>query len=673
LKYFLSLLLYRLVLLILSPGILIFLLVKSRKNSAFRFRLTERLGVVPRSLKSAGIVVHASSVGEVIALKPFIEELLLAYPELPITLTTYTPTGSTQVKKLFANRVQHCYLPLDIFICTWFFLNKLKPQALIFMETELWPNLIAQAANKKIKLLLVNARLSGHSLKSYKKLSWLIQPTLNCFDVILPQSKTNLQNFITLGTQRLRCQTVGNLKFDISHNANIEDKKIELSHLLPKNRKVWLIASTHQGDEELAIQAFKKLIKTQSNLLLILVPRHPERFDRVEKLCKKHQLTVIKRSEQKQVTESTQVWLLDSIGELTAAYALANIVTIGGSFNQVNGHNPLEPALFKKAIIVGPFMANFSEIEQQLKSVDGLMQLASSEVDELVQAVESLIIDELKQEHLGNNAYQFVLNNQGASKKSVAELQNIMEDSTRTIHLQVDNIYCQYQINLLTDFKPAMLSSDYWEQEDSIVGSAQGRGTTWFVDHQEQQWVLRHYYRGGLIGKLNKDSYIFISQASTRAAQEFQLLSVMQTWQLPAPKPVAYRVRRQGLFYQADLLSTRITNAKDLVAILTEQSISDDIWFSVGQTIKKFHNRGIYHHDLNAHNILLDHNDEPWLIDFDRGDLRVINKSWQQANLKRLLRSFRKEHNKLPHFLWQEKDWQMLLKGYRHLPDLTSV
>ena len=656
-----------------SPLILSFLLIKSRGNATFRARLTERLGLVPRSFKSAGIIVHASSVGEVIALKPFIEELLLAYPELPITLTTFTPTGSAQVKKLFTERVQHCYLPLDVFICTWLFLKTLKPQAIVFMETELWPNLIAQATNKKIKLLLVNARLSDHSLKRYKKLTWLIKPTLNCFDVILPQSKPNLSNFTALGAEESKCQLVGNLKFDISNNANIEAKKIELSGFLPINRKIWLIASTHQGDEELAIQAFKKLINTQSNLLLILVPRHPERFKSVENLCKKHQLSVIKRSDQKQVTESTQVWLLDSIGELMAAYALADIVTMGGSFNQINGHNPLEPVLFKKAIIVGPFMANFSEIEQQLMSVDGLMQLTSTKVDELVQAVDSLFIDKLKQERLGNNAYQFVQENQGASKRSVMRLQSLIGDSIKIVYHQVGNIHCQYNVNLLTDFKPQMLSSDYWQQKNAITGSAQGRGTTWFVNHQEQQWVLRHYYRGGLIGKLNKDSYIFTSQTSTRAAKEFELLSVMQKWQLPAPKPVAYRVRRQGLFYQADLLSTRITNARDLVAILTDQTIGDDIWFSIGQTIKKFHNRGIYHHDLNAHNILLDHNDQPWLIDFDRGDLRVINKSWQHANLQRLLRSFRKERNKLPHFLWQEKDWQILLKGYRHLPDLTSV
>jgi 3-deoxy-D-manno-octulosonic-acid transferase len=664
LKYFVSLLLYRLLLLTLTPIIFSFFIIKSRKNAALRHRLTERLGLVPRSLKSSGIIVHASSIGEVIALKPFIEKLLVSYPQLPITLTTYTPTGSEQVKKLFAERVQHCYLPVDIFICTALFLKKLKPQAMVFMETEIWPNLIAQAANKKIKLILVNARLSEPSLKNYKNLTWLIKPSLNNFDKILPQSKINLSNFIELGADNWRCNVVGNLKFDISNNANIEEKKVELSAFLPINRSIWLVASTHQGDEELVLRAFKKIIKTQPDLLLILVPRHPERFESVAKLCLMHQLSLVKRSEQKQVTESTHVWLLDSLGELMAAYALADIVTMGGSFNEVNGHNPLEPALFKKAIIVGPFMANFLEIEQQLNHVNGLIQLTSVDVDELTQAVDSLIVDKLKQKRLGDNAYQVVQDNQGASEQSMMHLQALIADSTIMTSVHFDNTFCQYDPRLLADFDPQMLSSHYWQQKKAIAGSAQGRGTTWFIHHQEQHWVLRHYYRGGLIGKFNKDHYIFTSQKSTRAAKEFRLLNVMQTWQLPSPKPIAYRVIRQGLCYQADLLSSRINNARDLVAILAKQPLADDVWFSIGQTIKRFHDRGIYHHDLNAHNILLDDNDKPWLIDFDQGELRPINKNWQQGNMQRLLRSFRKEHSKLDNFLWQEENWQILLTGY---------
>lgn len=209
-----------------------------------------------------------------------------------------------------------------------------------------------------------------------------------------------------------------------------------------------------------------------------------------------------------------------------------------------------------------------------------------------------------------------------------------------------------------------MLSHTYWQQQKAITGSAQGRGTTWFVEFYQQQWVLRHYYRGGLMGKINNDHYLFTSTTNTRAAKEFALLNQMQKWQLPAPQPVAYRIKRKGLFYQADLLSTRIEHAQDLVALLTQQSLSKDVWFNIGATVKKFHDKGIYHHDLNAHNILLDDKLCAWVIDFDRGELRNIDNTWQTANLQRLLRSFRKEQQQLPSFHWQETDWDLLMAGY---------
>ncbi len=229
------------------------------------------------------------------------------------------------------------------------------------------------------------------------------------------------------------------------------------------------------------------------------------------------------------------------------------------------------------------------------------------------------------------------------------------------------NIYCVYDSNEIENFQESMLDAHYWQAQNAITGSAQGRGTTWFIQtSHNQHWVLRHYYRGGLIGKFNKDSYWYRSQSTTRAAQEFNLLKQLQQLNLPAPKPIAYRVVRKGLFYHADLLSSRINNAQDLVAILTEQSISDILWKKIGATIKRFHDHKIYHHDLNAHNILIDANDNVFLIDFDRGELRNSHNSqaWQQANMARLHRSFLKESNQLAQFHWQAEQWSSLLEGY---------
>ncbi|TYK64341.1 lipid IV(A) 3-deoxy-D-manno-octulosonic acid transferase [Colwellia echini] len=444
-----SLLIYRVLLLLLSPLVVILLLIRSKNNKAYRQRLSERFGFFPnQAAKQGGIVVHAASVGEVIALKSFIEKLLLTYPQLPITVTSFTPTGSAQINKLFGERVQHGYLPLDLWPCTVLFLRRLKPKTIIFMETELWPNLIAQCSKQKIKLLLINGRLSKKSLHSYAKISPLITPCLNRFDKILCQSQENLEHFLQLGSDSNRCINSGNLKFDISINNQVMAKKAELSELLfqtteshnangkndnKPNRTLWLVASTHEGDEAIALNAFKKLLIQYPDLLLVLVPRHPERFDQVAKLCLTQGFTLARRSENTQLNNQ-QVWLLDSLGELMAAFDLSNIVTMGGSFSEIGGHNPLEPALFAKPIIVGHNMSNFNEIMQQLREEDGIIELSINEpANQLVEQVSNLLQQPTQQQLLGEKALKVVLANQGASERSLNEVKKLLSATTNSI------------------------------------------------------------------------------------------------------------------------------------------------------------------------------------------------------------------------------------------------
>jgi len=434
-----SLLAYRLVLLFLFPLILLIFLLRSKNNVSYRQRLLERLGCFPHPAEKGGIVVHAASVGEVIALKSFIEKLIQAYPHLPITVTTFTPTGSAQVIKLFGNKVQHGYLPLDLFPCTALFLHQLKPKMMIFMETELWPNLIAQCTNKNIKLLLINGRLSKKSLESYGKLHHLISPCLNRFDKILTQSQENLGNFLQLGAQPSDCINSGNLKFDISINAELSKKKAELSSLLfaennESKRTIWLVASTHEGDEAIALEAFKALSKQFPTLLLVLVPRHPERFEQVEKFCLEQSFSLAKRSDNT-VVNTEQIWLLDSLGELMAAFALSDIVTMGGSFSEVGGHNPLEPALFNKPVIVGHNMSNFAEIMQQLRHENAIIELSesstnSSSATQLATEVTKLLQQPEQQKIIGKKALKVVLENQGASEKTLAQVQKLLGESS---------------------------------------------------------------------------------------------------------------------------------------------------------------------------------------------------------------------------------------------------
>ena len=420
--------LYRIVSLCLLPIIWLLLQLRSIKQKAYRQRLTERFGFLPRHFQAGGIVVHAASVGEVIALKSFINQLLDVKPNTVITVTTFTPTGSAQVEKLFGTRVQHCYLPLDSTLCVAAFLNKLQPQAMVFMETELWPNLIAQSKERGVKLLLINARLSQKSMNSYQKLAWLVTPTINSFEKVLCQSQINYDHFLALGADATGCEVSGNVKFDISINQSVEDKQQELAAFIDEKRPVWVVASTHQGDELIALNAFATLLKQQPDLLLIIVPRHPERFNEVATLCTEKGFSVARRSTQEVVSKEKQIWLLDTLGELLPTCALATVVTMGGSFSDIGGHNPLEPALFKKPIVVGANMSNFVEVMQQLLAEQGIVQLTGNSensecvAEKLAQAVQFIISSTQTQQALGESAYRVVIQNQGASKRTLKQL-----------------------------------------------------------------------------------------------------------------------------------------------------------------------------------------------------------------------------------------------------------
>ncbi|GIU14897.1 MULTISPECIES: 3-deoxy-D-manno-octulosonic acid kinase [unclassified Shewanella] len=225
--------------------------------------------------------------------------------------------------------------------------------------------------------------------------------------------------------------------------------------------------------------------------------------------------------------------------------------------------------------------------------------------------------------------------------------------------------YCQHTPSSI---EPSWFGADFWREQSAITGSSKGRYTTWFVDASsidegQNQWVLRHYYRGGLIEKISRDQYLFTGLEKTRAVAELALLETLFEQGFAVPKPIAANVERSGLFYRADLIIERVEGAEDLVARLSKSAMPDEQWQTLGETIAQFHNHGVYHADLNAKNILICA-DKFYLIDFDRGELRQSNCQWQQANMSRLLRSFRKELGKLPSLAFSEDNWQQLHQGY---------
>ena len=212
-----------------------------------------------------------------------------------------------------------------------------------------------------------------------------------------------------------------------------------------------------------------------------------------------------------------------------------------------------------------------------------------------------------------------------------------------------------------------IFDSQYWRSQQQLTGSATGRGTTYFFEHADNEYVLRHYRRGGLIGKLITDQYLFRGILRTRPWREFKLLGDMFNLGLPVPEPVAALVTRQGLTYRGDIIIKRIANSKDVFSRLCEGPLSNEVWHAIGACIRQFHDHNVYHHDLNIHNVMLDESNKIWLIDFDKCAIHASN-NWKQANVKRLLRSLHKEQNKQPIFHFNEQNWQTLMASYGVTP-----
>lgn len=219
--------------------------------------------------------------------------------------------------------------------------------------------------------------------------------------------------------------------------------------------------------------------------------------------------------------------------------------------------------------------------------------------------------------------------------------------------------------DLLSDISDDMFDASYWQAKSQIIGQAFGRGTTTFFCHQQNEFVLRHYHRGGLIGKVVKDQYVYTGLKATRAYVEMHLLNTMHDLGLAVPRPAAARIEKKGLFYQADIILQKITGATDAFTLLQSRSFAAELWHNIGREIKRLHEQQIYHHDLNIHNIMLDEQNKVWLIDFDKCEVRDGDE-WKNQNLQRLQRSLVKEKTKKPEFYWQPEEWQSCLMGYHH-------
>ncbi|UAJ65410.1 lipid IV(A) 3-deoxy-D-manno-octulosonic acid transferase [Candidatus Schneideria nysicola] len=408
---------YNIILYLLQPLILIRLLWRSRKNLSFSYwnRLSERYGFCSGKVKSNGIMIHAVSVGETLMIISFIHALRNRYPTLPITITTSTLTASEQVQKKIHTEISHVYLPYDLPGSINRFLNQVNPKLVVIMETEIWPNLIKILHNRKIPIIIANARLSNRSIIGYKKIYKFIKSILHDITLIVAQDETHSKRFIEIGAKSNQLKVIGNLKFEVNLSSEL---KLNIENLRKKwisNRPIWIASSTHTGEERILLSAHSRLLNDFPDLLLILVPRHPERFLLVEKIVKQSHLQYILWSKNIIPLLDTKVLIGDTIGDLILLYGMADIAFIGGSMVQCGGHNPLEAVIHSLPILMGPYIENFEYICNSLQK-EGVLIIVNNE-SMLVQHIKTLLINTNYRKKCGQIGFNFLLKHQGVTQR----------------------------------------------------------------------------------------------------------------------------------------------------------------------------------------------------------------------------------------------------------------
>lgn len=387
--------LYNLLAWLLLPLAFVKLWWRGRKDPGYRQRWRERLTLSFPKFNKPVIWFHAVSVGETIAARPLIEALLSQYGDShQVLLTNGTLNGSRCTQKLFGDRVQHCYLPYDVLALVKRFVTHIQPCLAMLMETEVWPNMMKVLNSHHIPVLLVNARLSDKSQRAYSRLAGFFKPVFASFSAIAAQAASDAARFVTVGADPLKVHVVGNVKFNLQVSDEVLTKAREWRDCLP-HEKVWLAASTHEGEEELIFDAFQRVSQVLPQLRLWIAPRHPERGAAVIKQAEKYGLTVMRRS-QMQAADLTglaasTVMMIDSIGELLSFYAVADVAFVGGSLITRGGHNILEPAAVGTPIMVGPSMYNFATIFDQFQAAQALMLVQNS--DDMVAQLTQLLRD----------------------------------------------------------------------------------------------------------------------------------------------------------------------------------------------------------------------------------------------------------------------------------------
>lgn len=401
--------------------IIVRLLWRSLRSPAYARRWAERFGLARLDAaqceqRGRWLWVHAVSVGESIAAAPLIRKLRAEHPELPIVVTTMTPTGSERVREMFGSDVCHVYAPYDHPFAVMNFLRRFKPHTLVIMETELWPNIIHYTKAGGGRVIVANARLSEKSARGYEKFPKLGKPMLRQIDCIAAQAENDVLRFGRLGVEPAQLQITGSIKFEIDVPESLVQHSATLAALIEGKRPTLIAASTREGEEEKVLLAYKTCLRKIPDLLLILVPRHPERFRSVGKLVQERGLSLVTRSDACAVTELCNVFLGDSMGEMLSYFSISDVAFVGGSLVPTGCHNVLEPAALGLPVIVGPSQFNFQTICEQLEEAGALKSVADEQA--LARTILQLFEDAQLRQRMGDAGRAVIHENRGALQRS---------------------------------------------------------------------------------------------------------------------------------------------------------------------------------------------------------------------------------------------------------------
>ena len=423
--------LYRFLINLAIPVVLITLIFRGFKNSAYWSRWKERFGYIPDSVKQVGefdLWIHAVSVGEARAATPLINRLLNEQPDSKILLTTTTPTGSAMVKMMLHDKVSHCYLPYDLNWAMKRFVNSINAETVFVMETEIWPNLIGAVKEYGSMLVYTNVRLSERSYLGYAKLPKFTKQTLEKIDHFAVQGRTDKKHLELLGVEPSKISETGSIKFDVYVPPSLRESAEVMRRQLGQDRLIWIAGSTREGEESKIIAAYRKLKEDFPCLLLMLVPRHPERFDYIARKVQRRGLVCARRTEgSAEIAADVDVYLGDTMGELSLMYACSDVAFVGGSLVPLGGQNILEPCALGVPVVFGPHMFNFPDISRwTIKENAGKMV---ADTDELVVAVKELLFNPSLRDEMGNNGMKFIEAHRGALDKNYILIDSLTRDT----------------------------------------------------------------------------------------------------------------------------------------------------------------------------------------------------------------------------------------------------